>query len=66
MLLIIVGVSLSGCATQTINACPQLPHYTEEFKDELANEVEGLKNSSALLHAMLDYVTIIEELEECQ
>jgi hypothetical protein len=72
MLLLIVLVSLSGCAetvyrTQLEIYCPSIKQYSEEFNNKLADELEKLPSDSrAIEEAMGNYVYLRDRIRRCE
>jgi hypothetical protein len=70
--LIVIGVSLvylSGCASvgiQNQSSCPAYPHYTQEEWRKIEQSVAELPEQSPLIHALQDYMDLLDKLEACQ
>lgn len=71
MLLLIVLVSLSGCAetvyrTQLEIYCPSIKQYSEDFNNKLADELEQLPSDSrAIEEAMGNYIYLRDRIRRC-
>jgi len=71
MLLLIVSLSLSGCAqtvyrTQLEIYCPQLKQYSEAFNNNLADEIESLPpDNRAIEEAIGNYVYLRDRIRRC-
>jgi len=71
MLLLIVSLSLSGCAqtvyrTQLEIYCPQLKQYSEAFNNNLADEIESLPpDNQAIEEAIGNYVYLRDRIRRC-
>lgn len=72
MLLLIVLVSLSGCAatvyrTQLEIYCPSIKQYSEDFNNKLADELESLPSDSrAIEEAMGNYIYLRDRIRRCE
>ena len=72
MLLLIVSLSLTGCAetvyrTQLEIYCPSLKQYSEDFNNKLADELEQLPSDSrAIEEAMGNYIYLRDRIRRCE
>ena len=72
MLLLIVLVSLGGCAetvyrTQLEIYCPSIKQYSEDFNNKLADELEQLPSDSrAIEEAMGNYIYLRDRIRRCE
>ena len=72
MLLLIVSLSLTGCAetvyrTQLEIYCPSLKQYSEDFNNKLADELEKLPSDSrAIEEAMGNYIYLRDRIRRCE
>ena len=72
MLLLIVSLSLTGCAetvyrTQLEIYCPAIKQYSEDFNNKLADELESLPSDSrAIEEAMGNYIYLRDRIRRCE
>ena len=72
MLLLIVSLSLTGCAetvyrTQLEIYCPSIKQYSEDFNNKLADELESLPSDSrAIEEAMGNYIYLRDRIRRCE
>jgi len=72
MLLVVLGISLSGCArpvfrTQLEIYCPSLNTYSDQFNQQLADELERLPEDNwAIPEAMFGYVKLRDRVKSCE
>ena len=45
--------------------CPSLETYSEEFNQQLADEVQSLPSSRAIEEALIDYIELRDRIRTC-
>lgn len=45
--------------------CPSLPSYSEQFNQQIADEVQSLPSSTAIEEALIDYIELRDRIRAC-
>jgi hypothetical protein len=72
IVLLIAAVSLTGCAETVYRTklevyCPPIQTYTQEFNNELADDLEALADTNGTIHmAISDYAKLRDRIRACE
>jgi len=72
IVLLIAAVSLTGCAETVYRTklevyCPPIQTYTQEFNNELADELDALEGTTGNIHmAIADYARLRDRIRACK
>jgi hypothetical protein len=64
--LIVIAAILAGCCGMPVAECPALTLYDGAFNAQLADEVDILPETSALLRAVRDYISLRDQVRACR
>lgn len=59
----VLALALGACASTSTVVCPALRDYTPEFEARLADEIEAAPADAAWPDAVLDYVSIRDQIK---
>jgi len=57
---------LAGCSPTITSVCPPVKHYSPQFSNKLANELEKLPEGNPILEITADYINIRDQLKICR
>ncbi|MBL8686699.1 MAG: hypothetical protein JNK86_04455 [Alphaproteobacteria bacterium] len=56
---------VTGCTPAITSICPPIQVYSNEFNNQLANEVKKLPDNSLILRVLSDYISLRDQLRVC-
>ncbi len=63
---LILLILLTGCSPTITNVCPPVKHYSPQFSNKLANELEKLPEGNPILEITADYINLRDQLKICR
>jgi len=63
---LILLLFLAACTPTITSVCPPVKHYSPQFSNKLANELEKLPEGNPILEITADYINLRDQLKICR